>query len=86
MREKSEYVYELGSKTITITKSTTGSVEIKYEDDNGNLAYFTPSEARSFIGMLDSVMKRQKIDVIDTCTEYGYINIEKNGKKGGIIL
>jgi len=29
---------------------------------------------------------KMKTGEVDSCTEYGYINIEKNGKKGGIIL
>lgn len=31
-------------------------------------------------------LNMEKPVMLDTKTEYGYINIEKNGKKGGIIL
>ena len=86
MKEQSKFVYELGTKTITVIKNTTGGVEIKYEDDNGNLAYFTPNEALSLMAMLHSVLKKHDLDMPDTMTENGWVNVEKNGKKGGIIL
>jgi len=32
------------------------------------------------------LITRKKDTKIDTMTEYGYVNVEKNGKKGAIIL
>ena len=86
MKISKEIKYEDGKMAITYKLNTTGGVELKYKDDNGNLAYFTPSEAVRFIKNMESVMQENDCTMVDTMTEYGYVDVEKNGKKGGIIL
>ena len=86
MKKSKEIKYQDEKMTITYKLNTTGGVELKYEDDNGNLAYFTPGEAVRFIKNMESVMEENDCIMIDTMTEYGYVDVEKNGKKGSIIL